>query len=106
MNNAELRSNLDTIDELRTKPSSGCQKQVIAKSYNENVRVRAFQVGDLLRKVFQNTQNLGVGKFAYNWESPYQIESVVGNGVYRLMTLDGQPVPRPWNVVHLKKYHL
>ncbi|XP_074277405.1 uncharacterized protein LOC141601043 [Silene latifolia] len=103
----EMASNLDTIDELRTSARirMASYRQTVARSYNKNVKVRTLQVGDLvLRKVFQNTKNQQAGKFAYNWEGPYQVESTVGNGAYRLMTLEGQMVPRSWNITHLKKY--
>ncbi|XP_074277485.1 uncharacterized protein LOC141601116 [Silene latifolia] len=91
-NEVEMASNLDTIDELRTNAQMkmASYRQTVARSYNRNVKVRTLQVGDLvLRKVFQNTKNQQAGKFAYNWERPYQVESAIGNGAYRLMTLDG-----------------
>ncbi|XP_074301332.1 uncharacterized protein LOC141632713 [Silene latifolia] len=103
----EMASSLDTIDELRTSAQirMASYRQTVARSYNKNVKVRTLQVGDLvLRKVFQNTKNQQVGKFAYNWEGPYKVESAVGNGAYRLVTLEGQMVPRSWNITHLKKY--
>ena len=47
----------------------------------KNVRTRTFQVGDwVLRKVFQNTKEVGAGKLGPNWERPYKITRVVGNG--------------------------
>ncbi|XP_074296944.1 uncharacterized protein LOC141627610 [Silene latifolia] len=91
-NQVEMASSLDTIDELRTSAQirMASYRQTVAKSYNKNVKVRTLQVGDLvLRKVFQNTKNQQAGKFAYNWEGPYQVESSVGNGAYRLMTMEG-----------------
>ncbi|XP_074298338.1 uncharacterized protein LOC141629197 [Silene latifolia] len=97
-NQVEMASSLDTIDELRTSAQikMASYRQTVAKSYNKNVKVRTLQVGDLvLRKVFQNTKNQQAGKFAYNWEGPYQVESTVGNGAYRLMTMEGQMVPDP-----------
>ncbi|XP_074299305.1 uncharacterized protein LOC141630371 [Silene latifolia] len=106
-NQVEMTSNLDTVDELRTSVQIriASYRQTVARSYNKNVKVRTLRVGDLvLRKVFQNTKNQQAGKFAYNWEGPYQVENVVGNGAYRLMTLEGQMVPRSWNITHLKKY--
>ncbi|XP_074301182.1 uncharacterized protein LOC141632541 [Silene latifolia] len=106
-NQVEMTSNLDTVDKLRTSAQirMASYRQTVARSYNKNVKVRTLQVGDLvLRKVFQNTKNQQAGKFAYNWEGPYQVESAVGNGAYRLMTLEGQMVPRSWNITHLKKY--
>ncbi|XP_074283426.1 uncharacterized protein LOC141607977 [Silene latifolia] len=108
-NQVEMSSNLDTIDELRTSAQirMASYRQTVARSYNKNVRVRTLQVGNrVLRKVFQNTKNQQAGKFAYNWEGPYQVESTVGNGAYQLMTMEGQMVPRSWNITHLKKYFI
>ncbi|XP_074318676.1 uncharacterized protein LOC141655498 [Silene latifolia] len=105
-NQVEMASNLDTIDELRTSAQirMASYRQTVARSYNKNVKVRTLQVGDLvMRKVLQNTKNREAGKFAYNLEGPYQVESIVGNGAYRLMTMEGQMVPRSWNIIHLKK---
>ena len=43
----------------------------IAKYNNKKVQQREFKLGDLvLRRVFQNTQKHGVGKFGANWEGP------------------------------------
>ncbi|XP_074271451.1 uncharacterized protein LOC141595387 [Silene latifolia] len=106
-NQVEMASSLDTIDELETSAQirMTSYRQTVARSYNKNVKVRTLQVGDMvLRKVFQNTKNQRAGKFAYNWEGSYQVESTVGNGAYRLMTMEGQMVPRSWNITHLKKY--
>ncbi|XP_074297974.1 uncharacterized protein LOC141628779 [Silene latifolia] len=74
-NQVEMTSNLDTVDELRTSAQikMATYKQMATRSYNQNVRVRILQVGDLvLRKVFQNTMNHQAEKFAYNWKGPYQ----------------------------------
>ncbi|XP_074277409.1 uncharacterized protein LOC141601047 [Silene latifolia] len=106
-NQVEMASSLDTIDKLRTNAQirMASYRQTVARSYNKNVKVRTLQIGDLvLRKVFQNTKNRQAGKFAYNWEGPYQVESIVGNGAYRLMTMEGQMDPRSWNITHLRKY--
>ncbi|XP_074297439.1 uncharacterized protein LOC141628163 [Silene latifolia] len=97
-NQVEMASSLDTIDELRTSAHirMASYRQTVARSFNKNVKVRTLQVGDLvLKKVFQNTKNHQAGKFAYNWEGPYQVESTVGNEAYRLMTIEGQMVPDP-----------
>ncbi|XP_074306495.1 uncharacterized protein LOC141641746 [Silene latifolia] len=65
----EMASSLDMIDELRTSAQirMASYRQIVARSYNKNVKVRTLQVGDLvMRKVFQNTKNQQAGKFAYN----------------------------------------
>ncbi|XP_074271144.1 uncharacterized protein LOC141595071 [Silene latifolia] len=108
-NQVEMASSLDTIDKPRTNAliRMAAYKQTAARSYNKNARLRALQVGDLvLRKVFPNTKNQSAGKFAYNWEAPDRIEDIVGNGAYKLETIDGEAVPRSWNIIHLKKYYV
>ncbi|KAD5318312.1 hypothetical protein E3N88_18258 [Mikania micrantha] len=78
-------------------------QQKIAKSYNKNIRIRRFQIGDfVLRKAFQNTTNLADGKLAPKWEGPYRIESEAGKGAYKLSNMEGEPLPRSWNIIHLK----
>ena len=44
------------------------------------------------------------GKFAPNWEGPYKVSQVFGNGAVRLEHLDGQQIPNTWNADHLKYY--
>jgi ribonuclease HI len=108
--NAEnLLQDLDTINELRdlAKIRLAAYQHKIAGSYNKNIRIRRFQVGDLvLRKAFQNTTNPADGKLAPKWEGPYLIDSEAGKGAYRLATLDGEMIPRAWNAVHLKAYFM
>ena len=59
-----------------------------ARYYNSNIKIRRFEVGELvLRKVFSNTRELN-------------------DGVYKLVkVINGVPELRPWNAIHLKKYH-
>ena len=69
-------------------------QQRMAGAYNKNVRIRKFQVGDMvLRKAFQNTTNHADGKLAPKWEGPYLIEAEAGNGAYRLLTMEGNLLP-------------
>ena len=99
---------LDTINELRDQASVrlASYHQAIAKSYNKNVRVRTLRVGDLvLRKVFPNKMEPNAGKLGYQSEGPYLVDSISRQGAYRLLTLEGKPIPRAWNIHHLKFYH-
>uniref|UniRef100_A0A803MFA5 Reverse transcriptase domain-containing protein n=1 Tax=Chenopodium quinoa TaxID=63459 RepID=A0A803MFA5_CHEQI len=65
-------------------------QQMVARSFNKNVKARIFKVGDwVLRKVFQNTRELNAGKLGATWEGPYLIDRVVGTGAYRLTIPDG-----------------
>ncbi|KAI3797545.1 hypothetical protein L1987_32803 [Smallanthus sonchifolius] len=66
-NNGALTLDLDIIDELRdlAKVRIAAYQQKIEKSYNKNIRIRRFQVSELvLRKAFQNTINPNEGKIA------------------------------------------
>ncbi|XP_076913798.1 uncharacterized protein LOC143572547 [Bidens hawaiensis] len=103
--NRSLYEDLDTIDELRdlAKIRMAAYQQRTAKSYNKNIRIRRFQAADMvLRKAFQNTTNPADGKLAPKWEGPYLIDSDAGKGAYRLITMEGVPLPRVWNAIHLK----
>ena len=108
-NQLEMAHDIDTVDELRqtAKIRMASYQQKVARSYNKHVHVRLFRVGDMvLRKTFQNTTDPAAGKFADTWEGPYLIDAVVGKGAYQLSTLDGKQVPRTWNALHLKFYHV
>ena len=77
-------------------------QQRTTKLYNKRVRQHAYQAGDLvLRRVFENM----AGKFQPNWEGPYTIVRVGPVGSYALDKLEGMPVPRMWNAMHLKRYY-
>ena len=108
-NQEALSQDLDTIDELRdlARIRIAAYQQRMTRSYNKNIRIRRFQVGDLvLRKAFQNTTNPADGKLAPKWEGPYIIKSEAGKGAYELTDMDGIPLPRSWNAIHLKKYFI
>ena len=103
------RQSLDSAEEKRDQAMIrlGIYQQRVAKYYNSKVRRRSFKVDDLvLRKVFQNTQEVNSGKLGPTWEGPYRVTSIPRVGAYRLQTLDGTDVPRSWNSVHLRRYYL
>ena len=80
-------------------------KEVMARYYNRKVKVRRFNTGDLvLRKVSQVTKDLAQGKLGPAWEGPYKVIRHSREGSYYQKSLDGQELPRPWNIEHLKKY--
>ena len=81
-------------------------QQRITNLYNRRVRQRAFRSEDLVwRRVFENIADPVADKFQPNWEGSYVIVSVGVAGLYALNKLDGTPVPRMWNVMHLKRYY-
>ena len=99
---------LDPVDELRESIAIciASYQRRLENSYNKQVKPRTFQLGDLvLRKVFENTANPAARKFQSNWEGPYLITRAGESGSYTLDKLDGTPIPRMWNVMHLKRYY-
>ena len=44
-------------------------------------------------------------KFQLNWEGPYMIVKVGAASLYALDKLDGTPVLKMWNAIHLKRYY-
>ncbi|CAA7041951.1 unnamed protein product [Microthlaspi erraticum] len=108
LNHLMLLDELDVVNEPRDRALIRIQnyQQATARYYNANVRGRRFGVGDLvLRKVFQNTAELNAGKLGANWEGPYRITNIVRPGAYKIETLDGKTIQKPWNMMHLKKYY-
>ncbi|KAI3696981.1 hypothetical protein L6452_29656 [Arctium lappa] len=106
-NLVDLSYDLDALEELREAAyiRMASQKQAVERHFNKEIQIKVFQEGDyVLRRVFQNTQELNAGKLSIKWEGPYQISGVVGKGAYKIQTLDGRDIPRSWNAVHLKRY--
>ncbi|XP_016200035.1 uncharacterized protein LOC107641040 [Arachis ipaensis] len=91
----------DLIDEAReiAHLSETALKQRIALRYNAKVLRREFEQSDLvLQRNDVGLPTPGEGKLAANWEGPYRVKEVLGNGAYKLERLDGKEVPRTWNV--------
>uniref|UniRef100_A0A803LIM7 RNase H type-1 domain-containing protein n=1 Tax=Chenopodium quinoa TaxID=63459 RepID=A0A803LIM7_CHEQI len=64
-NNEKLSHDVDTIEERRDLAyiRMTTYQQMVARSFNKNVKARIFKVGDwVLRKVFQNTREINAGK--------------------------------------------
>nr|CAN82529.1 hypothetical protein VITISV_028061 [Vitis vinifera] len=104
----EIGRNLDWTDEVRESAAirMADYQQRASAHYNRKVRPRSFKNGTLvLRKVLENTTEVGAGKFQANWEGPYIVSKASNNEAYHLQKLDGTPLLRPWNVSNLKQYY-
>ena len=107
-NDDHLQINLDCLDEVREEASIRVTKyqQRMADYYNKRVKLRRLDIGDLvLRKVTPTTKNPAQGKLGPTWEGLYRVVHYSKQGSYHLETMDGQKLPRSWNIEHLKKYH-
>ncbi|XP_030941985.1 uncharacterized protein LOC115967011 [Quercus lobata] len=108
LNDEGLRFNLDCLDEVRDNASGRMTKykKKMAEYYNKRVKLRRLDIGDLvLRKVTIATKDPTQGKLGPTWEGPYRVIHYSRQESYHLETMDGQKLPRPWNIEHLKKYH-
>ncbi|XP_075507621.1 uncharacterized protein LOC142544461 [Primulina tabacum] len=96
---------LDLIEEKRNKTFIRMEayRSRVMKSYNKKVRIRDFQVGDLVMKKVNPAGE--VGKLEARWEGPYKITRKVNSGSFYLEDALGRPLKRPWNVFNLKKYY-
>uniref|UniRef100_A0A2N9ES18 Uncharacterized protein n=1 Tax=Fagus sylvatica TaxID=28930 RepID=A0A2N9ES18_FAGSY len=107
-NDAQIRLNLDLIDEVRGQAEERMKRyqEKMTRHHNTKVKARRFGVGDLvLRKVTLATRDPTQGKLGPNWEGPYRVIEIHRRGTYHLEAMDGRRLPHPWNIEHLKKYY-
>ena len=43
-------------------------------------------------------------KLPPKWTGPFRVIEALGNGAYRLETLEDEAIPRTWNAANLKSY--
>ena len=74
--------------------------------YNQKLKLKRFHIRDLiLRKVTPAMKDPAQGKLGPTWEGPYKVIHYSWRGSYHLEDLDGNKLPRLWNVEHLKSYY-
>lgn len=96
---------MDVVEELRdaAKIQMKVYRRNVAKSYNKNVKAKVFKYGDwVMRYSFGKEATC---KFSPNWEGPYRIVKVIGQGAYSLEDVEGRPIPRAWSIINLKEYY-
>ena len=99
-----LRANLDVIDEVGdlAQISGEAMKRRLERSYKTKVVPRKFQEQDLVLRKAQLIQM--DSKLAPKWTGPYRVKQVLGEGAYKLETLEGREIPRTWNAANLRFY--
>jgi len=102
--NEERKVNLDLLDEVREKAriKDEALKRRVEYKYNSKLRPRQFQVTDLVMR--KDHPYKLVNKLSPKWTGPFRVTEVLGNGAYRLETLEGGAIPRTWNTTNLKFY--
>ncbi|KAL2253104.1 UNVERIFIED_CONTAM: hypothetical protein Sindi_0105100 [Sesamum indicum] len=104
-NSQERSFDLTVIEEGRDRAYAKIlrYKSMMTRNYNRRVRLRSFQVGDLVLKKVEVSKH--VGKLDPTWEGPYKVVEIRRKGTYILQDLEGKNLPRPWNVHNLKKFY-
>jgi hypothetical protein len=81
-------------------------KARVARAYNKKVRLKLFQVGELVWKMILplGTKDIKFGKWSPSWEGPYKIIKIIAGNSYMVESLQGTRLPRALNGQYLKKY--
>nr|GEW89807.1 reverse transcriptase domain-containing protein [Tanacetum cinerariifolium] len=81
-------------------------KSKMMKYYNARVRGVAFRPGDFVYRSNDASHAVAGGKLGPKWEGPYEVTEALGNGAYKLRSMDGTILPRTWNIANLKRCYL
>jgi hypothetical protein len=99
------RIDLDSLEEQRLTVvmRQARHDQQLHCYHDRNVKETSFNVGDLVLRRIQKTD--GMHKLSAPWEGPFIITEVISPSTYWLQWGDGQGVPNPWNVEHLRRFY-
>jgi hypothetical protein len=99
------RVDLDSLEEhrLATVMRQARHDQQLRQYHDRNVRETSFNVGDLVIWRIQKTG--GMHKLSAPWEGLFIVIEVIRPSTYHLQWGDGQGVPNPWNVEHLRRFY-
>ncbi|GJY44741.1 hypothetical protein Tco_0432954 [Tanacetum coccineum] len=71
-----------------------------------SVRGVTFKTRDYVYCSNEASHVMDGGKLRPKWEGPYEVTEVLGEGAYKLRSIDGAVLPRMWNIANLKKCYL
>jgi hypothetical protein len=92
-----------TEDRLMTQDAIYKAQQQQKQRHDENLVKVHYKIGDLV--LLYKSQLRGKQKLQDRWKGPYYVHEDMGNGVYKLRSLDGQILKVPVNSERLKLYH-
>jgi hypothetical protein len=98
------REDMDFIDERRWQAAiqNARYNQALRRYHQRFVRSRELRVGDLVLRRVLNRE--GLHKLSPSWEGPFKVTEVCRPGCVRLATTEGESLPNPWNIEHLRKF--
>ncbi|GJU02138.1 reverse transcriptase domain-containing protein [Tanacetum coccineum] len=107
-NDDELRLNLDLLEERRERAviRKAKVKSQMIKYYNARVRGVTFRPGDFVYRSNDASHAVAGEKLGQKWEGPYEVTQALGDGAYKLRSMDDAILPRTWNIANLKRCYL
>nr|GEX22629.1 reverse transcriptase domain-containing protein [Tanacetum cinerariifolium] len=107
-NDEELRLNLDLLEERHERAAirEAKAKLKMIKYYNARVRGVIFRPGDFVYRSNDASHAVVGGKLGPKWEGPYEVTEALGDGAYKLRSMDETILPRTWNIYNLKRCYL
>ena len=104
-----MMDNIDEVTDKRLKALKEIEKDKlrVARAYNKKVKLKSFQVGDLVWKTILplGMKSNKFGKWSSSWEGPYKIIKVISGNSYMMETMQGESLPRAINGRYLKKFY-
>jgi hypothetical protein len=99
------RIDLDSLEEQRLTVvmRQARHDQQLCRYHDRNIKKTSFNVGDLVLRRIQKIDDMH--KLSAPWEGPFIITKVISPSTYLLQWGDGQGVPNPWNVEHLRQFY-
>ena len=108
VNNIGFRAHKDLMEELIDEVNKRiCAYQHRVKRYcNKKVRPWNFLPGDLVcRKLEAARPSEAHDALAPKQKEPVRVSQALGNGTYKLETLDEELIPRTWNAYNFCKFY-
>ncbi|XP_022024722.1 uncharacterized protein LOC110925059 [Helianthus annuus] len=107
-NEQDLRMNFHLLEERREIAAirEAKYKRHLESYYNARMKKLNLVPGDLVLRANEASLQESTGKLGPNWEGPYRVIWANGKGSCKLETLEGKEVPRTWNLMQLRKYHM
>jgi hypothetical protein len=98
------REDMDFVDERRWRAAirNARYNQALRRYHQRFVHSRELRVGDLVLRRVLNRE--GLHKLSPSWEGPFKVTEVSRPGCVRLATTEGESLPNPWNIEHLRKF--
>lgn len=93
-----------TVRRLAQKQIEQEQQKQKDRHDKKLLKTKSYQVGDLVLHYRAMLDKQWSGKLEDKWKGPFKVAQIIGNGSYKLCTLEGIPINTPVNGSYLKLY--